>query len=331
MRALSALHQRVRLRFVLTLAVSSLLLLWTVQSVYAASGIWGSYVVVNSTFYVANDPTCVGCPPFNGHNFGTVSDITGLTLNGGEVKTFKNSGSDVTGAAMLYRVYPTGSPSGSFLSVSLPFNQNMGTCNSTTCDQRWQRTDANIDLLQGLNTAGSYTIEVYFEAYSTDGTHYHSNNGSNYTAQFTYEIPQAVTLALFEAEAAGNEVVVRWETASELNNVGFNVYRGLSAQAEPTRLNGALIPSQAPGSGSGFSYGYHDSDVQPGVTYYYWLEDVDSSGVATRHGPVTATAQSPTVVTMQRLAAEAGSTPPWGWALLTGAAIALGLIWWRRW
>ena len=26
----------------------------------------------------------------------------------------------------------------------------------------------------------------------------------------------------------------------------------------------------------------------PGVLYYYWLEDIDVYGTATRHGPVTA-------------------------------------------
>jgi hypothetical protein len=131
--------------------------------------------------------------------------------------------------------------------------------------------------------------------------------------------PLSVTLASFQAEAAEQEIVVAWETASELNNLGFNVYRGTSATGEAVQLNEEMIPSQAPGSGEGFYYEYLDTDVQPGVTYYYWLEDVDANGTLTRHGPVTASVQSPTAVTMQRFAAEAGSTP-WGWALLGGAA-----------
>ncbi|HSN75301.1 MAG TPA: hypothetical protein VL334_09500 [Anaerolineae bacterium] len=113
----------------------------------------------------------------------------------------------------------------------------------------------------------------------------------------------AVTLADFSAAQVNDAILVTWETVSELNNRGFNLYRGTSEAGPDIQLNGALIPSQSQGSPSGFIYTWEDRrELTPGTTYYYWLEDVDLAGVVTRHGPVSAVYQTPTAVTLSRLA-----------------------------
>lgn len=99
--------------------------------------------------------------------------------------------------------------------------------------------------------------------------------------------PMAVTLAGFWVEARGDTLVVCWETASEVDNLGFNLYR--SDTGEPgsfVQLNGGLIPGQAPGSPAGASYEWADSGAEAGHTYFYLLEAVDVHGQTTRHGPV---------------------------------------------
>jgi hypothetical protein len=48
-----------------------------------------------------------------------------------------------------------------------------------------------------------------------------------------------------------------------------------------------FAPSPSPGSAQGASYQWQDAKVEAGDTYWYWVEDVDLSGVATRHGPVS--------------------------------------------
>jgi hypothetical protein len=91
-------------------------------------------------------------------------------------------------------------------------------------------------------------------------------------------------------------VIVTWETAAEINNLGFNLYRAESAEDRErgesgeslTRLNGDLIPSQELGGPLGARYEFVDELVVPSVTYYYWLEMVDSRGEVERYGPVTA-------------------------------------------
>jgi hypothetical protein len=84
--------------------------------------------------------------------------------------------------------------------------------------------------------------------------------------------------------------LVEWETASEVDNAGFNLHRATAGDGPYTKLNDALIPAEGDPE-SGASYTYTDTDVVRGVTYYYMLEDVDIHGVTTLHGPVSARAR----------------------------------------
>ncbi|HSN77014.1 MAG TPA: hypothetical protein VL334_18225, partial [Anaerolineae bacterium] len=114
--------------------------------------------------------------------------------------------------------------------------------------------------------------------------------------------PLAVTLASFTAQGGVDRVLVAWETVSETSNAGFNLYRSDSAAGPQTLLG--YVPSQAPGSTLGFAYSYEDLAVQPGETWWYTLEDVSLNGATTLHGPVSATVQTPTAVTLSGIQAS---------------------------
>jgi len=119
--------------------------------------------------------------------------------------------------------------------------------------------------------------------------------------------PLAVTLAAFNATAQAGHVLINWETVSELNNAGFNLYRTGSANQQPGPADLlAFVPSQAPGATAGAAYTFQDSAVTAGQTYWYWLEDVALNGVTTRHDPVSVTYGAPTAVTLSSV--QAGST-----------------------
>ncbi len=128
----------------------------------------------------------------------------------------------------------------------------------------------------------------------------------------------AVTLASFDATPQNDAVRLTWETVSEIDNAGFNLYRADDAAGPQTLL--ANVPSQGPGSTQGFSYTYEDLDVQPGQTYWYWLEDVSLGGATTLHGPVSATVSAPTAVTLASLQAT-----PLAPAIPAAAAALAGL------
>jgi hypothetical protein len=91
--------------------------------------------------------------------------------------------------------------------------------------------------------------------------------------------PTAVALADAWLEPGQGGVMIRWQTGSEINNLGFNIYRSRSDDpATAIKVNEQLIPSRAFGSVVGASYTYLDERAKSGVRYHYWLEDVEATG-----------------------------------------------------
>jgi hypothetical protein len=102
----------------------------------------------------------------------------------------------------------------------------------------------------------------------------------------------AVTLGSFEAQGTNEGVELQWSTATELDNLGFHLYRATTPGGPYERITSAVIPGLA-GSVAGQSYSYHDVGLTAGVVYYYKLEDIDTSGHTDSHGPVSARAGVP--------------------------------------
>ncbi len=134
--------------------------------------------------------------------------------------------------------------------------------------------------------------------------------------------PLAVTLASFTAEATGDGVTLTWETVSETDNVGFNLYRADSEAGPWLKLNAALIPAAAPGSSQGHVYTWTDATATPGMTCWYMLEDVALDGTATRHAPVEVTVGEPNAVGLVGFGAAATGPGLAGLAVLALAALA---------
>ena len=152
-------------------------------------------------------------------------------------------------------------------------------------------------------------------------------DGQTATCTILVGSPLGVNLAGFSAVQQDDAVLLTWETASELENRGFNLYRGTSDAGPDRQLNETLIPSQSQGNPGGFIYTWEDrADLVPGTAYYYWVEDVNIYGVATMHGPVSVDYMVPTAVTLSGLqAGDPGAQPlPWLWvAVVVGLALAL--------
>jgi len=112
---------------------------------------------------------------------------------------------------------------------------------------------------------------------------------------------------------AAATVVVEWSTASELDTAGFNLYRSDGPDGPFARVNRELIPA-SPDPLLGGSYSFTDTDVVAGHTYYYQLEDVETSGTTTRHGPIEVKAEAGARTEMLLAAA------------LIGVAVVLALL-----
>jgi hypothetical protein len=102
--------------------------------------------------------------------------------------------------------------------------------------------------------------------------------------------PTAITLASFTAKATGSRISLAWSTGTETDNAGFNLYRATSAAGPYTRINARFIAANGDAV-AGANYALSD---QPGYgTFYYKLEDVDTKGIATAHGPVVVQTTAP--------------------------------------
>jgi hypothetical protein len=101
---------------------------------------------------------------------------------------------------------------------------------------------------------------------------------------FLNEIESGITLIAFDAVTVDRAVAVRWDAVEADKHAGYNLYRstGRERAADRAYLNGDLITGTSP-------YAYTDRDVTAGVTYYYWLEDVELSGRTSTHGPAVVT------------------------------------------
>jgi hypothetical protein len=108
--------------------------------------------------------------------------------------------------------------------------------------------------------------------------------GGDKTVNFSVD-PLAIDLAAFSAARRGKGIQLTWETANELDNLGFNLYRSASPVGQRAQLNGRLIASVAPGSATGATYTFLDESAAPGRRYWYWLEDLDLNGGSSQHGP----------------------------------------------
>lgn len=106
----------------------------------------------------------------------------------------------------------------------------------------------------------------------------------------TPTLPVAVFLEEFSVQWINEKQVrIDWVTTAELNNIGFNLWRGTSPRLPTTKLNKQIIPSCSPGGTQGCTYHWLDTvkRLSNEAPYYYWLEDIDTSGRITRHGPVS--------------------------------------------
>jgi uncharacterized repeat protein (TIGR01451 family) len=99
--------------------------------------------------------------------------------------------------------------------------------------------------------------------------------------------PTAIQLSSLRALRTSGGASVMWQTAQEINTLGFRLYRS----STPARQDAALATPgviAATGSATGGSYTWLDAGMAPTGTLYYWLQEIDTTGAVTEYGPVLA-------------------------------------------
>jgi hypothetical protein len=75
--------------------------------------------------------------------------------------------------------------------------------------------------------------------------------------------PNAVELMSFDVVRKKNKAFLTWETASELNNIGFNIYRSGFVDGTLKKVNKELIPAKEVGTMMGAEYAYLNMPLKP--------------------------------------------------------------------
>ena len=101
-------------------------------------------------------------------------------------------------------------------------------------------------------------------------------DGKSYTiASTTSDNSLPIQLSVFTAANTTDGVLISWRTETEVNNIGFGIYRCESKDGNYTKI--AFVSSMG-NSAMPINYQLTDKRVEPGQTYFYHLEDVDITG-----------------------------------------------------
>jgi len=78
---------------------------------------------------------------------------------------------------------------------------------------------------------------------------------------------------------------IKWATASEVDNFGFDVYRSEKEDGPFTKIN------ETPVEGAGTTdspsyYKYEDDTIDPRKVYYYYVESISMDGIREHFTPV---------------------------------------------
>jgi hypothetical protein len=167
----------------------------------------------NTTYFY----TYGGSPGFTSSgSLGSFDRGNGQLLLGGEGNIFNTNGDVTQNVSLLYRVYRQGTNPGNFSSLPLTFSVKGEGGNNNT---KWVNTTTNPNLLSGASGAGTYVLEVFFQAtvaYNNNGytgTYpiYDSAGGNNYRA--TFEVTGNVPTIWNNTQNDGN-----WFNSANWNN-----------------------------------------------------------------------------------------------------------------
>ncbi len=221
-----------------------------------SSGLWSSSYVWTSSQSSTNHGTAA---VFNGTT--PIPTITSIDISGNTQTVLW------TGPAGKYHVYKSTVASGA----------NNGASNGRYQYLKTVDAPSGAGSMEDVEAAKAWYIVIHATtAGAIDGCH--SEEAS----------PTAVELTDFSSGLQSSQPSVRldWSTSSEINVIGFNVYRNEFPLGSRQKINAALIPASHFGESTRGLYSYVDADVQRFNSYEYWIEIVKTDRQPALVGPL---------------------------------------------
>lgn len=110
------------------------------------------------------------------------------------------------------------------------------------------------------------------------------NNETSGSAPVTR--PTAVDLVSFTVTPGDDGILLRWRTSAERNSWGFLIHRSTDRSWENGQDITRLVIESVGNESSGSTYEFLDSTAVPGVSYYYWLQELEWTGATSIYGPI---------------------------------------------
>ena len=165
------------------------------------------------------------------------------------------------------------------------YDGTSGLLTATGCLPDDLPPDSNIVVILSITDMGDNFLDsaVFLD-------NFRWGNQADCTAGVVEEEPTAIDLASFTVETNEGQAVINWETATEIDNAGFNIYRAMDVDGPWQQINSGLIAAEGdPVSGASYTF----VDTPGRGTFYYRLEDIDFFGLSTEHEPALAQLGSP--------------------------------------
>lgn len=104
----------------------------------------------------------------------------------------------------------------------------------------------------------------------------------------TYGFSLPVELSFFTAIHENDTVKLKWTTESEVDHIGWNIYRSEKEDGKFVKINEELIEG-AGNSAMPHDYTFVDKTAYPDCNYHYYLEGISIAGERDKSEIITAT------------------------------------------
>lgn len=223
-----------------------------------------------------------------GDNSGDDEIVIQRVTDGSAVNILTSTGAVTNGLAdigFLVRVTRTSASVWTLYTSALPTSNGSGAVATDIPSQ------SNTNINQGTVTDNTYTAfdDGYFGFMAIHTTSATSRSGAEFDQLYfdtSSDASLPVQINSWSATAKLEVVVLRWTTESEIENLGFVLYRGLAGDRldrfadfrNETSLRGQGSTTQST------HYQFIDRTVRAGQTYYYQLSHISYAGVETFEG-----------------------------------------------
>ena len=244
--------------------------------------------------------------------FANESDLTASTVDGYRIRYGDNSGDDeivleriddgdatavitssgavgngIADIGFCVRVTRNSSSSWTLYTSTLPTANGEGDVASAT------PSSSNAATSQGTATDNTYTSfsNGYFGLAAKHTTSSAARAGAEFDQYYfdtSSDASLPVELLNWYGRATNTYIQLNWETASEIDNLGFLIYKGVAGNPLTLWQDYRSNPSLNGQGSTSFhtKYSLLDRSVIPDQTYTYLLSDVDIHGIETRHDTI---------------------------------------------